>query len=151
MRAGAILPLLSYAAAITHGSAARPFDQLVLAVYTHPAVLSASAWLYEDDGLSEAYMQGQYANTSITYSIDSTAHCWNGTIETTGAFSAALPQRTYTVRLLAFSASSAHFNGASLPRTSVDGVPGTFFSTTAGTSIYLLASATMQTLLVSAC
>ena len=69
VKAGALLPMLPYSHAVTHGSASRQYDSLELWLY--PGTSTGSAWLYEDDGISNDYLReaGQegYLKTHVTY------------------------------------------------------------------------------------
>jgi alpha-glucosidase (family GH31 glycosyl hydrolase) len=62
VRAGAIIPMREYARAVSLGSNAK------LSLDIYPPRTPSTFTLYEDDGLSEAYLDGGFATTRITSS-----------------------------------------------------------------------------------
>jgi alpha-glucosidase (family GH31 glycosyl hydrolase) len=92
IRAGAILPL----GPVVQYASEKPLDPITLWVY--PAARSAFQ-LYEDDGVSYAYEQGEYALTDLRCQT-----LGNGTIQvsigkTRGSFAGMLEKRSYVVRV----------------------------------------------------
>jgi hypothetical protein len=103
--AGAILPMLPYATAISHGSASRAFDPLEWWVYPSATATQGSAWVYEDDGLSNDYLSGPQVNLSIAYRTDSASNCTLFTLDADGSYAGAPDNgdRRMLVRLVAAS------------------------------------------------
>lgn len=123
---GALLPVLPYAQAVQLGVATQPsYSRLELWAFpsSDPAA-SASAWVYEDDGMSSAYLSGAagtFANTSFTLTRNAT--CAILRISTSGTYPSMVASRNYTVRALSFtpepSAVGVVANGTPLPLVSV--------------------------------
>ncbi len=115
VKAGAILPLASEFGAVappklrSGATDAQPKDRLVIAVF--PGATGGFS-LYEDDGLTEAYQQGQYEWTTITSESD--GDTWRVSIFPVEGHCDALPAaRSYEIRLEGSAAPDAvTLNGA---------------------------------------
>lgn len=75
-----------------------PLDELVILVYPGRDGESTSATLYEDDGDTEAYQDGKFAETILTYSRESEDICIT-VAATTGEFDGQLDERTVCIEL----------------------------------------------------
>jgi hypothetical protein len=92
MKAGAILPL----APLAGTTAAIPKDRLILSVF--PGADGAFR-LYEDDGISQAYKEGQYEWTGITTHVED-EDAWTVRVAPVEGRCDALPdRRAYEIRL----------------------------------------------------
>eukprot|EP01012_Entosiphon_sulcatum_P013951 TRINITY_DN19109_c0_g1_i1.p1 TRINITY_DN19109_c0_g1~~TRINITY_DN19109_c0_g1_i1.p1 ORF type:complete len:957 (-),score=119.59 TRINITY_DN19109_c0_g1_i1:423-3293(-) len=121
-REGAVVPMLPYDSAIVHGSAARPYDTIELVAYLAPTTTTSGAgWLYEDDGMSEAYKHNVYSNTSIQYDFPAASKL-SMSIVSTPAPAGCAAVRTYRVSLIGKpQPSQVVLQGVQLPQ--VDDVP----------------------------
>lgn len=67
VRSGSIVAMRPHSNATIFGSAQLSFEHLELWAF---AISSASAtWIYEDDGMSNAYLDGSYSNTTVTAQV----------------------------------------------------------------------------------
>ena len=112
--------------------------------------------MYEDDGLTTDHLLGLSAETTLAYGPAAGAPgCTLFTIATAGAAYAGMVTsgRLYSVVLLASAPpASATLNGAALPQSPSDGVPGTWFRTGGGdTRVYLAPAATADTQSLTVC
>jgi alpha-glucosidase len=92
VRAGAIIP----AQKKVRSTSEKPLDPLVLHVFAGPDEARGS--VYEDDGRSPAYQQGQFARTRVTH-IRSGADLAIEIGAAEGQFDSMLAQRGYEIRL----------------------------------------------------
>ena len=92
-----------------------------------------SSWLYEDDGLSDAYLKGVYVNTTVT--VASSASCTSVTVASTGAYATMPSQRMLSFRLRSplQQPSAVTVNGAAISH-STDGGCGRCPASQAGSS-----------------
>lgn len=132
---GSILPLLPYASSITFGIASQQYSAIEWTIYPGADASGSSAtWLYEDDGFSNDYKSGVYANTTASYSTGSGSggtSCVNALLgPTTGSYTGMIASRNYTLVLLATPAPPATVtaDGVALPQSPTDGQQGTWFT-----------------------
>jgi len=92
VREGAVIPEQS----VSEYSDAKPLDTLILNVYGSG---KSSFDLYEDDGISLAYAEGQYAHTAMTYASGSDGSHQLVIEPTRGAFQGQVQARSYELRI----------------------------------------------------
>ena len=110
VRAGAVIPEQS----VSDYSNAKPLDTVILNVYGSG---KGSFDLYEDDGVSLAYTEGQYAQTAITYAASSDGFHHLVIEPTKGTFRGQVQERSYELRLhAADKPSSISVNGTDVGR-----------------------------------
>jgi len=130
VRAGAVVPALPRARAAAFGASAKNYDALVFTVF--PGAPSGGVDVYEDDGASTAYLAGAAATTAYAYAPRASggggARCARHTIATRGGYAGMVASgRAYTVELVNAPAPAAVAqNGAPLPESGSEGVPGTW-------------------------
>lgn len=114
IRAGAMIPMIPYDVAVTPGSAYLDYSALQLVWYSGwncttstaclpsaPYSTGGSAWVYEDDGISNDYSSDTYANTTIDYSvIGNTDICITIVITTIDTYPNFPSTRNYSVWLV---------------------------------------------------
>ena len=100
---------------------------------------------YEDDGISTAYLHGATSATAYSYApISGSPECTSHSISTSGAgYDGLVTTRNYTITLLSScgndqAPASVTANGAHVPQSSIDGVPGSWFFDGYDTRITLL-------------
>lgn len=81
----------------TIGLAQRAYSALTFNIV--PGAAQGSGSVYEDDGLTTAYLNGSVATTLVTYARPDAATL-TVTITTTGSFAGMAPTRAYTLRVL---------------------------------------------------
>eukprot|EP00026_Physarum_polycephalum_P001741 Phypoly_transcript_01743.p1 GENE.Phypoly_transcript_01743~~Phypoly_transcript_01743.p1 ORF type:complete len:575 (-),score=101.83 Phypoly_transcript_01743:49-1773(-) len=104
VKAGAIIPLVPYLEAQALGSAAQNYAALELLVYPSAPATTSSAWVYEDDGISNDYLSDtpSFANTSISFAKQSSTNkCDTLTTSFNGSYAGMPATRSYVIRLLA--------------------------------------------------
>ena len=152
-RAGAIIPLLPRNYTRAWGAAARQYDALVFR--RMPGGGSARAAVYEDDGLSTAYLSGATAETEARGAPGGAGgRPRRRSVQTTGGgYAGLVRQRAYTIETGYGAQPPARVaqDGAALPQSAVDGVPGTWFQADDHTAIYLLAVDTLAGTNVTVC
>jgi len=92
VRAGSIIP----EQAVSDYSDAKPLNTVILNVYGSG---KGSFDLYEDDGISLAYAQGQYAQTPMTYATGSDGSHQFVVEPTSGSFKGQVQARSYELRI----------------------------------------------------
>jgi alpha-glucosidase (family GH31 glycosyl hydrolase) len=92
VREGALIPEQG----VSDYSDEKPLDRLILNVYGSG---KGSFELYEDDGVSLAYNQGQYALTAMTYATSSDGSHHLVIEPTKGTFQGQVPERSYELRI----------------------------------------------------
>ncbi|GAB2548273.1 glycoside hydrolase family 31 protein [Rhodanobacter koreensis] len=92
VREGSIIPEQS----VSDYSNAQPLDHVILNVYGSG---KGSFELYEDDGISLAYSQGQYALTPMTYATSSDGSHQLVIEPTKGSFAGQVQARSYELRI----------------------------------------------------
>jgi len=92
VREGAVIPEQS----VSEYSDAKPLDTLILNVYGSG---KSSFDLYEDDGISLAYAEGQYAHTAMTYASGSDGSHQLVIEPTRGTFQGQVQARSYELRI----------------------------------------------------
>ena len=116
---------------------------------------SARAAVYEDDGLSTDYLLGATAETEARVAAGGAgAGCDAWSVQTTGGgYAGLVRQRAYTIETGYGAQPPARVaqDGAALPQSAVDGVPGTWFQADDRTAIYLLAVDTLAGTNVTVC
>jgi hypothetical protein len=133
VRAGAVLPLLPRRQAAAAGVASRQYAELEFNVF--PGAAQGGARVYEDDGISTDYLLGASAVTTLAYGPDgANAGCTLFELHTNGTYAGMVAAgRLYSVFVLAAPPpASATVDGAPLPRSDSDGVPGSWYYTAAG-------------------
>ena len=105
-KSGAIIPLIPYSQAQAIGSASLNYASLEFLVFPSAAsTTGSSAWVYEDDGLSNDYLSTNslfYSNTSITYTKQSSTNkCDTFITSFNGTYNGMPSTRLYTIRMLA--------------------------------------------------
>lgn len=115
-RAGSVVPMLPYASAIAHGSAARPFTELQFVVYRPAAAPQQRGYVsvYEDDGMSNDYQAAQpfdrrgtgntsgggaFVNISMHWWLNSSG-CIAFNVSAAGTYAGAPQQRQYSVHVV---------------------------------------------------
>jgi hypothetical protein len=150
VRGGAIVAQLPYTQAIQHGSASKAFDALQFLVY--PAGPAArQSFVYEDDGMSNKYLSGQYTNTSFSYVLGASCASFNASL--TGSFPFMPSYRSLALWWLQSPVpTSVTANGVSVPSSPTDGQPGTWFRSRSGdTHVTLQSTPSNPDLSVSVC
>jgi alpha-glucosidase (family GH31 glycosyl hydrolase) len=110
VREGAVIPEQS----VSEYSNAKPLDTVILNVYGSG---KGSFDLYEDDGVSLAYSEGQYAQTAMTYAASSDGFHHLVIEPTKGTFQGQVQARSYEVRIHAVDRpSSVSVNGGDVGR-----------------------------------
>jgi len=110
VREGAVIPEQS----VSEYSNAKPLDTVILNVYGSG---KGSFDLYEDDGVSLAYSEGQYAQTAMTYAASSDGFHHLVIEPTKGTFQGQAQARTYELRIhAADKPSSISVNGSDVGR-----------------------------------
>eukprot|EP01116_Phalansterium_solitarium_P017266 TRINITY_DN4202_c0_g2_i1.p1 TRINITY_DN4202_c0_g2~~TRINITY_DN4202_c0_g2_i1.p1 ORF type:complete len:996 (-),score=260.21 TRINITY_DN4202_c0_g2_i1:117-3104(-) len=138
VRANAVLTKLPYADAIRHGSASRPYASLEFVVFPGPAN-AGNATVYEDDGLSEDYLRGVYAYTTMVH--NSADKCTTFIIQTAGNYTGLPTSRFNSIFALSSpTPATVTANGKPLPESATDAVPGTWFRANDDTRVYLPAA-----------
>jgi hypothetical protein len=94
VREGAIIP----EQAQSEYSDARPLDRLILNVYGSG---SGSFDLYEDDGISLGYRDGQQAHTTLTHGVGAGGAQYLVIEPTQGSYHGQPPARAYELRIYA--------------------------------------------------
>eukprot|EP00052_Salpingoeca_macrocollata_P011788 m.91084 g.91084 ORF g.91084 m.91084 type:complete len:334 (-) comp18200_c0_seq1:57-1058(-) len=121
VRAGAVLPLLAPDLAQALGAAGRTYASVDFVVYPPapaPApVQPAGTAVYEDDGMSNGYLQDEYSWTYFN-ATHSPGACSVYSIQTAGHYTDMPPTRPYTLHLLGAptAATSVAANGVPLAR-----------------------------------
>jgi hypothetical protein len=138
-RAGAIVPLLPRNMTAIPGVAASAYSSLVFRHLPGGSENSAAVDVYEDDGLSTAYLMGTTAMTSVRVN-KGTCETW--TVVTVGMlYDGFIRSRSYEIET-GFGAptpSNVTEDGIILPRADADGVSGTYFVSLDHVSVYLRA------------
>jgi len=110
VREGAIIPEQS----VSEYSNAKPLDTVILNVYGSG---EGRFDLYDDDGVSLAYSEGQYAQTAMTYAVSSDGFHHLVIEPTKGTFQGQAQARTYELRIhAADKPSSISVNGGDVGR-----------------------------------
>ena len=117
IKAGAVLPMLPLQVGNTIGRASQQYTELDIVLGVAPASLDGSVTLYEDDGISTAYVTSQsYCKTVITFKQSDSGTVKTTTIDigtcTEGKGYATFPaERTYTFRFVGLPPTSVTVNG----------------------------------------
>lgn len=97
IKAGTVLPSTPVRAGDTVGLAMRQYVELQFSIY--PGTDSGEGAAYEDDAGTDAYLNGAFAETALTYTRSDTA--FEATITTTGNYTELPKARQYTLMVSA--------------------------------------------------
>ena len=104
IKAGTVLPSTPVRVGDTVGLAMRQYVELQFSIY--PGTDSGEGVAYEDDAGTDAYLNGAFAETALTYTRSDTA--FEATITTTGNYTELPKARRYTLMVSATMHMHAH-------------------------------------------